>query len=428
MKTKNKILAMVEIAIVLCSVFLVALPGIAADQNQTTQKVSANAITIASEDDYVLDIYGNANEDDTIDMGDVVYTKLAIFGKKPKTELCDAKYDGRINVLDVIQTNLIILGKEKELTLVDQGDRIVTVKKPIKRVVLSMGVYSPTVMQILGEVEDKRIVGVYNFVKKYPRKFPELSKLPTIDYKDYEAILNLNPDLVVTWEGKYAIEAAERLPGIPVVGIRAYFQISEVTMKFAYILDKEDEAKRFIDFKDKYLDLVKARTNGLSEEKKTNVYEEAAAKHYRVYPQGLVEAAGGRDIFGDFLHVTSADIDPEEVIEKNPDIIIKKVENDKSGYATDDLSETKAVIDEVMSRPELAYVNAVKNERGSGISGHLGYGPESFLSVLYYAKWFYPELFEDLDPTAIHQEFVTEYLGLDFDVYEHGVWVYPPLE
>jgi iron complex transport system substrate-binding protein len=67
------------------------------------QKVSATEVTTASEDDFVLGIYGNANEDDTIDMGDVVYTKLAIFGKKPKTELCDAKYDGRINVLDVIE-------------------------------------------------------------------------------------------------------------------------------------------------------------------------------------------------------------------------------------------------------------------------------------------------------------------------------------
>jgi hypothetical protein len=83
MKTKTKTLALLGIAIVLCSVFLVAtLPAIAAEQ--TTQKVSATAsiITTASEDDYVLDIYGNANEDDTIDMGDVVYTKLAIFGKR----------------------------------------------------------------------------------------------------------------------------------------------------------------------------------------------------------------------------------------------------------------------------------------------------------------------------------------------------------
>ncbi len=44
------------------------------------------------------------------------------------------------------------------------------------------------------------------------------------------------------------------------------------------------------------------------------------------------------------------------------------------------------------------------------------------------AKWFHPELFEDLDPQAIHQEYVTEFQGLDYDLSEHGVFVYPPLE
>jgi hypothetical protein len=108
MKTKNKQLAVVEIAIVLCSVFLVAIPAIATEQ--TMQEVSACTVTTASEDDYVLGIYGNANEDDTIDMRDLTYVKLIFFGKKPETELADAKYDGKINPLDFIQIKLIIVG------------------------------------------------------------------------------------------------------------------------------------------------------------------------------------------------------------------------------------------------------------------------------------------------------------------------------
>jgi iron complex transport system substrate-binding protein len=79
MKTKKKIIALLEIAIVLGLLFLVALP----------------ATTIAAgEDDFVLGVYGNANEDDTIDMRDLTYVKLIFFGKKPETELADAKYDG----------------------------------------------------------------------------------------------------------------------------------------------------------------------------------------------------------------------------------------------------------------------------------------------------------------------------------------------
>ena len=51
--------------------------------------------------------------------------------------------------------------------------------------------------------------------------------------------------------------------------------------------------------------------------------------------------------------------------------------------------------------------------------------PEYFIGVAYMAKWFYPELFEDLNPKSIHQEYLTRFQGLDYDLNEHGVFVYP---
>jgi ABC-type Fe3+-hydroxamate transport system substrate-binding protein len=117
---------------VLCSLLLVAIPAIAAEQSQVVQEVSATA----SEDGYVLGIYGNANEDDAIDMRDLTYVKLIFFGKKPETELADAKYDGKVNPLDFIQIKLIIVGKEKELTIVDTVGRNVTIDKPLERIIV----------------------------------------------------------------------------------------------------------------------------------------------------------------------------------------------------------------------------------------------------------------------------------------------------
>ncbi len=55
-------------------------------------------------------------------------------------------------------------------------------------------------------------------------------------------------------------------------------------------------------------------------------------------------------------------------------------------------------------------------------------GSGCLIGTAYMAKWFHPELFEDLDPEAIHQEYLTEFQGLDYDLNEHGVFVYPPLE
>ena len=57
-------------------------------------------------------LYGDANEDDTINMLDVTYTELIILGKKQETELADANQDGPVNMLDVGFIELIILGRK----------------------------------------------------------------------------------------------------------------------------------------------------------------------------------------------------------------------------------------------------------------------------------------------------------------------------
>ena len=436
MKTKNKILAIVQIAVVLCSVFLVASPVIAAEQ--TSQEVSIAEVTTASEDK-TLEIYGNANEDDTIDMGDVVYVKLAIFGKKPKTKLCDAKYDGRINVLDVIQTKLIILGKEKELTIVDAADRIVTVKKPVERVI-TLGGYDAEILRLFGAVD--KIVGVSSWMpKKYFHTLciPELSKLPTVGSHtgrgtnlDYEAILNLDPDLVNGWHYNIA-EVDEKLPGIAVVGFDFFVPetIREEIVKFGYIFDKKDEAKHYTDdFHDKYLSPIKTRTEGLSDEDRPKVYVERHNKAYLTYAsasyvQQGIYLAGGKNIFAD-LPGSQINVDPEEVLTRNPDIIIKYGYYD-TGYGIDDISKAKASRDEIMNRPELANVNAVKNGRVYIMHMSLNLGPKHPIAKVYWATWFHSGLFEDLDPHAIHQEYLN-FQDIDFDLDKHGVFVYHPGE
>ena len=446
MKTKNKVLAIVQIAVVLCSLFLVALPAIAAqEQNQEMQKASTSITTAASEDDYVLGIYGNANEDDTIDMGDVVYTKLAIFGKKPKTELCDAKYDGRINVLDVIQTKLIILGKEKELTVVDSADRIVTVKKPIKRAI-ALSYHSPEAIRTFGVVD--KIVGVSSYFKEMEFYYPELSKLPGVGIGsnlDYEAMLSLNPDFVLTSGSRRVSteEIAEKLPGITVIGL--HFGDSKAVIedvwKFGYIFGKKDVAEYYFDdFHDKYIDYIKAQTEKLPEEKRPKVYFEGwqrlstgGLSYGAESPaQQVTDICGGRNIFADVPGVMLK-LDPEAVIERNPDIIVKYVnENypqwagiEKVGYGVDDSSDMKALRESIMNRPELANVAAVKTGRVYVVVYSTTYGLAYPIGTAYFAKWFHPDIFEDLDPQTIHQEWLDRFMRMDFNVYEHGVFVYP---
>ena len=441
MKTKKKMIAMVEIVIVLCSVFLVAIPAVAAEQNQAMQKVSASEVTTASEDDYVLDIYGNANEDDTIDMGDVVYTKLAIFGKKTKTELCDAKYDGRINVLDVIQTKLIILGKEKEMTVVDTADRIVTVKKPVERLIACHPIQHEMMRSL--KIETDRVVGVANRIQQGDNKiyFPEYQDKPLTGDRgrDPESVLKLCPDLVITSPGKYSDPLADacEAAGIPVFRGRAGvlgLMIVEEMEKFGYLLDKKDEAAEFIDwYEGDVVNPVIEKVKEIPEEDKPKVYIEYARYKTLGETHSHIAKTGGKSIFE--VITGSQAVDPEAVARLNPDIILRNTGYGRKigGFGTTDTTEFKEIRDELISRPELQKVTAVKTGKVYLFSVHMGgyFGDgqgRQFILDAYQAKWFHPKLFEDLDPKALHQEYLTRFQGVDIDLDKQGVFVYHPEE
>jgi hypothetical protein len=110
---------------------------------------------------------------------------------------------------------------------------------------------------------------------------------------------------------------------------------------------------------------------------------------------------------------------------RNPEVIVKQgYARGKYGYNVDDVTWLRDIRDEIAGRPELANVSAVKDERGYVILKELT-GGKHFIAIAYMAKWFYPDLFEDLDPQAIHQKYLTEFQGLDYDLDEQGVFVYP---
>ena len=139
--------------------------------------------------------------------------------------------------------------------------------------------------------------------------------------------------------------------------------------------------------------------------------------------------AGGKNIIENIQYTGWwTKVDPEWVIEQNPDIIVATVMG-SYGYGVEDSLEMAAARDDILNRPELANVNAVKNGRVYMLdNSNMAGGPRSLVGIAYMAKWFHPELFEDLDPQEIHQEYLDRFQRIDFNVKEHGVFVYPPLE
>jgi iron complex transport system substrate-binding protein len=404
----------VGIAIVLGLLFLVALPAIAAE-----------------EDDLVLGVYGNANEDDTIDMRDLTYVKLIFFGKKPETELADAKYDGKINPLDFIQIKLIIVGKESELTLVDSADRIVTVKKPIEKIVV-LNSDAAEAVTVLGKGDE--VVGIVDSVGRKSFYFPELSKKPVVGtWKefDYEAIAALDPDLVISYVSKIAGVDEHLEPiGIAVVALDFYKQntLREEVEKLGYILNKNDEAKNYNDWCEEKKEEVKNLVDGLTEEQKPTVFMEGKYKGPgEIGTKGpgsasddLCVMAGGINIAGD-LDTTYPYVTWEWVITKNPDVIIKEKYTSPC-WCWDNTAGPQELVDEITGRDGANAITAVKEDKVFACCCEPLFGMDSVVGLTYRAKSLHPKF--DLDPDSVYKEYVERFLNIEYPA--GMIPLYPP--
>ncbi len=393
----------------------------------------------AAASDYTLEIFGNANEDDTINMQDVTYTELIILEYRDRTELSDAKYDDRINMQDVTQIELVILGREKELTVIDGADRIVTAKKPIERIITPNGDCMP-LMRALHATD--QIVGVTRYTIEDTLFYPEFGDYPNIGSvwsPDYEAMLECDPDTVILYASFSAskCEAIEDTltdanPEIACIWIDGYKPSSlvEDTILLGYLLGKRDEAEVWIDFYEGFLNRIYDGVEDIPVDDRTKVYIECwRAYHTAAGNAGWhekVELAGGYNIFRD-LTIDYPDVSEEDVIERCPDAIIRAAKTE-GGYDTDDITELSDLADEIMNRPELAHVPAVENGKVYVINNAVFGGTAHFVGMGYIAKWLYPDRFTDLDPEAAHRHYLTEFQGLDESLVDNGVFVYPQFE
>jgi iron complex transport system substrate-binding protein len=402
--------------------------------------ISANA------SDFTLSVFGNANLDDTINDQDAAYVQDVIKGAKTPTNLTDANHDGNIDEKDVEQINQIINGTEKEITILDWANRAVTVKEPVKSIVVC-GSDPAVALRILGAMD--RVIGVSKFsqsTKTYSQVFlPEFKDLPTVanGEVDYEAVLSLKPDVFIS--DVYIIPAGDekKLPGISVLKFDLYRARTAFNqMKtLGYVLGSEERAQEYIDFCEPIFNEIREKTEAIPSEKKIKVYLEDRLPSGRYITQTKmgatgyqIELAGGQNIAADMIGGATSqfEVDAEWILSQNPDLIVRMAgwnrDNTTAGYETDDFKSMKALRDSILNRSELAKVKAIENGKVEILAYDITYNPDYVISVAYLAKLFYPEQFKDLDPVAIHQEYLDKFhKSLGWDVRKNGTFVYPPI-
>lgn len=324
--------------------------------------------------------------------------------------------------------------------VIDSKGRTVTIYKPIKTIVCTLSHYLETLRTL--KVPSSYIIGAPQDIDIYSI-FPEYKNLPTVGHfyePDVEKIIKLNPDIVLIHPGSgtgtfgaYFEPLIKKLDAAGLtVGVFACSRpeiYTEELQKLGVLFEKENESKKFLDFYNGVLDPIKNATKDLPPDKKPLVYSENSPYKASENDINPIEAAGGRSIFAGKGEI--GEVNPEDVVSSNPDVIIRILgDDDYDRKAASDTSNLKKVRDEIMSRPELKNTTAVRNGKVYLIASPLWtYMPFSgcrhFIGVAYLAKWLHPDLFRSLDPKAIHQQYLTEFQGLDYDLNKRGTLVYP---
>jgi iron complex transport system substrate-binding protein len=399
---------------------------------------SAPIVLPAVASDYTLGIYGNANMDDTIDEEDIEYVEGIIEGTNEATELADANYDGEIDEDDIAQIEMIISGDERELTLIDSADRIVTVGQPIKSIA---GLHTSPCREfcMLG-VEDK-VVGVtkYTFddLDLYPR-LADKANICSVSEPDYEIIVEIKPDVLIMTSGSTLPDVVRNLEptGIKVIALDLCTPdtYDSELKQLGYLVDKEERAEDFIQWRHEIIELIGCRTDDLEDGEKARVFPTALTpilngenEFSTDFTNGktanrIIELAEGTNIAEELpagIHVSG-----EWILEENPDVIILSAfwTKDGFGYSVTDETLANQSLRTVLDNEVISKTNAAR-EGNVYIFGYYGTasGGQHPLGALYLAKRIYPERFEDIDPESFHREYFEKW----FNIEHQGVWVYP---
>ncbi len=216
-----------------------------------------------------------------------------------------------------------------------------------------------------------KLVGVDQF-SNFPERVNALPKLGSAFSPNVEAIVALQPDLVLTDESS-DLAGSLRQAGIPVYAgtAQTYDEVFDKFEVLGALLNRETEAALLSGRVEGGVRAISDRASGLEP---TTVYYEIDPTPYSVGPESfigvLLSRAGGANIvtedLGDFPQ-----LDPEYIVAADPEVIIVSERDaetlpERSGWAEIDavasgrVVPTTSRLDDAISRPGPRIVEAVR--------------------------------------------------------------------
>ncbi len=310
-------------------------------------------------------------------------------------------------------------------TVTDARGKQIEVPLPVKRI----AVINENAMEILRMLQAMdHVVAVSDYIASRKSYWSELADLPKAGgwrSPNYEAIASVMPDLVLCYGRSPGQEAERMLEPVGAKVLRLDFYRTPAMIRevrdLAALLGKSERGEEFLQWRRKAVDQI---AEGVGRAKRApSVYLEGYSD-YKTWGQGsgffdMCVAAGGRNVAAE-IAIDSSLVTPEWVVAKNPEVIVKSPYF-RDVYAQDKRQAMQALRESILNRHGWKNIPAVRNGRVYILNSDVCSGPSDAVGIAYMAKWLYPEELADLDPEALHREYLNRFQSIPYK----GHYVYP---
>ncbi|MBN1193814.1 MAG: ABC transporter substrate-binding protein [Methanomicrobiaceae archaeon] len=380
---------------------------------------------------------GDLNGDDTLTREELSESILRFLACSAGDGCIDAPAEQ--DVIDAATIYTLWGGKPKQVT--DSAGEVRSLTRPLHRVVVMNSETLETMRSL--KIPSSCVVAVDKYIAQMPEFFPEYQNTPSVGSiwsPDYEQILAGRPDAVflyATVSAQSCDEIEQRIfsanPDIIVFRIDCYHPETyrdDVNI-LGGIFDRTKESDALVEF---YTEVLDTLAEGLASPAAGSwpaVYFESWTDYKSAGPgsgyHDKIELAGGSNIFADSAAEYPV-VDPEAIISRQPEVVVKLVGSGDytfGGYSMINASAFGPALAGLSGRPGWNAIPAVSQGRVYLLHTAIFGGPQYIIGEAYLARWFYPDLFVDLDPPALHRTYVSRFQGLDPAVADPSLFVYP---
>jgi len=366
-------------------------------------------------------------------------------------------------VMITVTLSLLITGENKDekapdenrITVIDAYGREIILDGPAERIAYSHHSVSDSI----------RLIGAWDQVVGRDANvddghlFPGFEEIPVISQSmnamdlNYEEIIEIHPDILILPKFDWYTGSEDIIqmlePDIPVIFLDTLDPspavFNDTIKNLGIITGNEEKATEYLDFYNGVYGMIVSKTSLIDPNDRPRLFFKAIGKtspeqittYGKEMPwfRNFIDAAGAKNIAED-LPISYGDVDREWLLEQDIDVIVVKCWNDRYpgvfGYSVidheDAIKGAEEIRTEIMGLDVFSNTDAVRNGNVYLFDDSMDATQRNIIGIAYLAKWLYPEEFGDLDPEAVHQEYIGRFMEADYNLADSGIFAYPSQE